>query len=210
VSAGFAITCWRRVGKLVIYPIERAANWCLTDAAQVALGWIAENQYPVSFGVDAEVSAEDAETYRSRVEVKLKANMPNDKVAIANMWNMMITGGWGDPETAWEDLGYGDADKMTQRLLDFMWFQKYRDQMIDVRGGESGAAEKLKHPGLPSQVTTAADVRGAAAGPGAGDAGRSADGAGARFGAVSADAGVRWRGGMPGGMPVWMPRAGVV
>ncbi len=153
ITAGYAINLLAQGGKLAIFPIERAANTALTDVLDTALGWIADSKYTVTLAPDQEITARIADTYRQRVEVKLNQKMPMDKAAIAQMWNMMISGNWGSPEKAWEELGYTDTDAMMRSVLDWLHMKKYVDEYITIRGKESGAEKELERvKQVPSSV----------------------------------------------------------
>jgi len=153
VSAGFAINLLAQGGKLAIYPIEQAASALMSDATQIALAWIENGKFPVNLGGGMEITPDDAKKYRYAIDVKLRAAMPQDKIATGSLWNQIINAGWGDPRTAWEEMGYSNASEMMDRLLEWVFIRKNIDEFAEEKRDEFDATRKPKaKPGLPSSV----------------------------------------------------------
>lgn len=149
VSAGFAINLLSQGGKLVIYPIEEAANVALTDSVEAAMGWISFNKYPVFLNDDLQIDVETAKAYRYRSQVELRSSMPQDKVALGNLWTQLIGAGVGDPRTMWEEMGYADTSEMMDRLLEWMFVKKNIELFV---GGEAKEFKLEQPKPLPSGV----------------------------------------------------------
>lgn len=146
VSAGFAINLLSQGGKLSIYPVEEAANEALTDSVRGAMSWIAKNKYPVKLSDDMILTANDCDAYRFRTRVALRSSVPQDKVAMGNLWSQLIAQGVGDPVTMWEEMGYADGTTMMDRLLEWMFIKQNMQQFV----GEQG--QKYDHKGLPTST----------------------------------------------------------
>jgi hypothetical protein len=148
-------------GRLPLVPIEQQAGATLAEMFEKVLRWVEYNGEAVelySRGKLARLETADINPAHIEVDVKLKADVPQDRLQLANVVAMLMktTGADGLPiisrDTAMEFLGFMQAGDERSKVLSDLFLRDHLKQFIAEAGKQAGMNAQEELPQTLPQV----------------------------------------------------------